>query len=299
MNNALAVYNDGGFEVMQRAAKAMLDSGYFKDSGDIAKAVVKVMAGAELGIAPFAAMSGIHIVQGRPTLSSNLIATLVKNDGRYNYRVRVANDSECVIVWFEDGQECGESSFTMQEAQTAQLTGKAVWKQYPSDMLFARALTRGARRFAPGIFGGAPVYTPEEVGADIDWDGNIIEGEVVAEPPKPAPKKAPKQEPLDELWPEDAVIDDIPFDPDPQEQSHKIADVRAMLEESKVKPTLGVVADRAALTGLYDNPHHALTAMRQFDFPEGVKVQMAQKVSIEGALKVFDWLMARKEVDGE
>jgi hypothetical protein len=175
MTNALTVYDNGGFELMQRSAQAMVQSGYFKDSRDVAQAVVKVMAGAELGIAPFAAMTGIHIVQGRPTLSSNLIATLVKNDGRYNYRVKVATDTECVLTWFEDGQACGESSFTMKEANGAGLTGKQVWKQYPSDMLFARALTRGARRFAPGIFGGAPVYTPEEMGADENEAGDIID----------------------------------------------------------------------------------------------------------------------------
>ena len=172
--NALTIYEGGKFEIMQRTAQAMVASGYFKDSRDVAQAVVKVMAGAELGIAPFAAMSGIHIVQGRPTLSSNLIATLVKNDPRYNYKVKACDDKQAVLVWYEDGEAVGESSFTMKEADGAGLTSKAVWKQYPSDMLFARALTRGARRFAPGIFGGSPVYTPEEVGLDVDENGGTV-----------------------------------------------------------------------------------------------------------------------------
>ena len=184
MNNALQIYDGGGFELMQRAAQAMVQSGYFKDSRDVAQAIVKVMAGAELGIAPFAAMSGIHVVQGKPVLSSNLIATLVKNDPRYNYRVKLANDAECRIAWYENGEACGESSFSMQEADNAGLTGKQVWKQYPSDMLFARALTRGARRFAPGIFGGAPVYTPEEVGLDTNDEGGlVIDGDFDTKPP--------------------------------------------------------------------------------------------------------------------
>ena len=41
-------------------------------------------------------------------------------------------------------------------------------------MLFARAISRGARRFAPGIFGGSPVYTPDEMGADVDEEGNVV-----------------------------------------------------------------------------------------------------------------------------
>lgn len=173
MNNALAVYDGGRFEIMQRTAHAMVASGFFKDSRDMAQAVVKIMAGAELGIPPFAAMTGINIIQGKPALGANVLATLVKNDPRYNYRVKQCTDSACVIEWQEDGQAVGESSFTIDEAKRAGLTSKDNWQKYPSDMLFARAISRGARRFAPGIFGGAPVYTPDELGADVDPDGYV------------------------------------------------------------------------------------------------------------------------------
>jgi hypothetical protein len=176
MTNALQIYTN--FDTIQRTATALYNSGYFKDAGSQAQAIVKVMAGAELGLPPFASMAGIHIVQGKPVLGSNVVATLVKNDPRYDYRVKVSTDTECVLTWYEDGKVVGESSFTMVEAQNAGLTGKAVWKQYPSDLLFARAVTRGARRFAPGVFGGSPVYTPEELNVDVDEDG-YIEGEVV------------------------------------------------------------------------------------------------------------------------
>lgn len=188
-SNALAVYDDGRFDLMQRTARAMVESGFFQDSKQLAQAVVKVMAGAELGISPFASMTGIHIVQGKPTLSSNLIATLVKNDPRYNYRVRISTDVQCVIDWYEEGERIGESEFTIKEAQAAGLTGKSTWKQYPSDMLFARALTRGARRHAPGIFGGAPVYTPEEMGADVNEEGDIVDV-------TPEPHQAPEIQPV-------------------------------------------------------------------------------------------------------
>lgn len=172
-NNALSIYDGGRFDVMQRAAKAMVASGYFKDSKDLAQAVTKVMAGAELGIPPFAAMTGIHIIQGKPALGANLIATLVKNDPRYNYKVVKCDNEECIIDWFEGGELVGQSSFTFEEAKIAGLTVKDNWKRYTSDMLFARCITRGGRRFTPGIFGGAPIYTPDELGADIDPEGYI------------------------------------------------------------------------------------------------------------------------------
>lgn len=170
-SNSLAIYNQ--FDQIQKAASALQASGYFKDVTSQAQAIVKVMAGAELGLPPFASMTGIHIIQGKPALGANVIATLVKNDPRYDYRVVTCTNDACTIAWFESGQKVGESGFTMAEAKAAGLTGKDNWQKFPSDMLFARAITRGARRYAPGIFGGAPVYTPEELGADVDPEGYI------------------------------------------------------------------------------------------------------------------------------
>ena len=183
MTDTLAIY--GQFDQMQRAASALYKSGYFRDAASEAQAIVKVMAGAELGLPPFASMSGINIIQGKPTLGANVIATLVKNDHRYDYRVKVCDNTTCILAWFENGQPTGESSFTMKEAQDAGLTGKDNWKKYPSDMLFARAISRGARRFAPGIFGGSPVYTADEMGQDVDPEG-YVEAVITEAAPRPA-----------------------------------------------------------------------------------------------------------------
>lgn len=185
MSNALAIYEQ--MNSLTLAAKALQASGYFGDVKSEAQALVKVMAGAEIGLPPFASMTGIHIVQGKPVIGSNLVATLVKNDPRYDYRVKQADANACVINWYEGGQIVGESSFTMAEATAAGITNKPTWKAYTSDMLFARALTRGARRYAPGIFGGSPIYTPDELGVDTDADGHIID---VTPAPAPAPAPA-------------------------------------------------------------------------------------------------------------
>lgn len=179
MTNALAVY--GQFDQLQRAAMALYKSGYFTDSKSEAQAVVKVMAGAELGLPPFTSMTGIHIIQGKPALGSNLLATLIKNHPHYNYRVLELNDKVCKIQFFENGEACGVSEFTIDEARRA---GTKNLDKFPKNMLFARAISNGARWFAPGVFGGAPVYTPEELGADVDEDGYIVEGEIEHPEPK-------------------------------------------------------------------------------------------------------------------
>jgi hypothetical protein len=184
MTDALAIY--GQFDQMKGAAIALYKSGFFKDTTSEAQAIVKIMAGAELGLPPFASMTGINIIQGKPTLGANVIATLVKNDPRYNYRVKVCDNKICTLEWYEGGKRVGESTFTMQEAQDAGLTTKDNWRKYPSDMLFARAISRGARRFAPGIFGGSPVYTPEEMGADVDPEGYVDTTVTEVATPRPA-----------------------------------------------------------------------------------------------------------------
>ena len=190
MDNALAIYNQ--FSQLQAAAQVLYKSRYFSDVQDEAKAIVKVMAGAELGLPPFASMTGIHIIQGKPALGANVIATLIKNDPRYNYRVLEHTDNVCRIQFYEDGQPCGVSEFTAKDAQKA---GTKNMDKYPKNMLFARAISNGAKWYAPGIFGGAPVYTPDELGADVDEDGAIIEGSYTqasaSEPAQPKQRLEP------------------------------------------------------------------------------------------------------------
>ncbi|MCA9368302.1 hypothetical protein KC887_08695 [Candidatus Kaiserbacteria bacterium] len=169
MTNALTIY--GQFETLQRAAMALYKSNYFGDSKSEAQAIVKVMAGAELGLPPFASMTGIHIIQGKPALGANVIATLIKNDPRYNYRVLEMTDETCSIEFYENGQPCGISEFTAKDAQRAQVKNM---NKFPRNMLFARAISNGAKWYTPGIFGGAPVYTPDELGADYDEEGYMV-----------------------------------------------------------------------------------------------------------------------------
>ena len=185
MTNALAIYKD--FDGLQRAAMALYKSGYFSNTENEAQAIVKVMAGAEVGIPPFASLSGINVIQGKPTFGANLIATIVDNHPRYGYKVIRADDEACIIEWYKDGEKAGQSSFTIEEARSIKqwnkkknafepLTNGINWQNYPSDMLFARAMTRGQKRYAAGVAGGAPIYTAEELGAEVDEDGNVIEG---------------------------------------------------------------------------------------------------------------------------
>ena len=162
-------------------------SGFFSDTRDAAQAVVKVLAGQELGFGPIASMTGIYVIQNRISLSANMIAAAIKRTRRYNYRVLELTDEKCRIVFTENGQEVGESSFTKQDAAKA---GTKNMDKFPRNMLFARALSNGAKWYCADIFGG-PVYTPEELGAEVNEDGEVINAQAVHVPvasPEPAPE---------------------------------------------------------------------------------------------------------------
>ncbi len=142
-------------------AQAFIASGYVKDAQSFGQAVTKIVAGLEIGVAPFQAMRGMNIINGEPQLSAGLVGALVKRSGRYDYRVRTKNEEECVLDWYENGELVGESMFSMADAQRAKLV-KGAWLTYPRSMLFARALTDGARTHCPDVFGGA-VYADGEL----------------------------------------------------------------------------------------------------------------------------------------
>ena len=134
-------------------------SGMFSDIKSAQQAVVKIMAGAEMGISPFQAMSGIHIIQGKPTIGAGLMASRVKASGKYNYTVIEMSDAVCTIEYTEKGQSIGVSTFTIEDARKA---GTKNLERFPRNMLFARAMSNGVRWYCPDIYEG-PVYVPEEM----------------------------------------------------------------------------------------------------------------------------------------
>ena len=151
-------------------------SGFFSDVKQPAQAVAKILYGQEIGIGPMSSMKGVYIIEGAPALAAPLMATLIKRHPDYDYRVRRLEDDGCTIDFYEHGELVGTVSFTKDDAIQAQLFGKRgdMYKKYPKNMYFSRALANGARWYCAGVFGGSPVYTPEELGSQVDEDGAPI-----------------------------------------------------------------------------------------------------------------------------
>jgi len=183
-------------EELGRIGQIFVTSGFFSDTKDAAQAIVKVMAGQELGFAPIASMTGVYIVKGKVSLSANLMAAAIKRSGRYTFKVLQLDAKECSIEFYEilggKRESIGISSFTMAEAAQAGLAGSATWKNFPRNMLYARAMSNGAKWYCPDVFGG-PIYTPDELGAVVDGEtGEMVD----LEPEKPATVNSATSVPL-------------------------------------------------------------------------------------------------------
>jgi hypothetical protein len=174
------------FEDTMRLGGVLVKSGYFRDLRDASQAVVKILLGRELRIGAMTAIRGIHIVEGKPELSAGLMAGMLQRDG-YSWREVQLDDAGCILDLYHNGKLLGRASFMLEDAQTAGLAGKQNYKGYGPDMFFARAISRGARRFAPGVLMGN-VYVEGEIGmAETPAPVTTAEGEIIdGEPPTPS-----------------------------------------------------------------------------------------------------------------
>jgi hypothetical protein len=164
-------------DVTFRVAKGFAMSGYFADAKSAEQAFVKVMAGAEMGLSPFQAMTGIHIIEGKPVVGAGLLAALVDQNPNYEYETEWEPDEKdptaCTVIIFKGGKERGRSRFSLEDAAAAGIdkptrNGKpSNWKTFGRNMLFARAMSNAVRWYAPGITGTATYTDSDEIEADV------------------------------------------------------------------------------------------------------------------------------------
>lgn len=162
--------------------------------GNAANAFVAAETGAALGLEPLQALASIAVINGRATLSSDLMAAVIRRAG-HTLRI-VENNHESVtatLIRADDKKFEFTVTWDKDKAVKAGLWGqKGPWSQYPTQMLRARAITEVARQGASEALMGM-IYSPEDFGATITDTGEVIEAEIVNEAPaKPAPAAKPK-----------------------------------------------------------------------------------------------------------
>lgn len=136
----------------------LLPSAYRGKPADVA---VAVMWGQEVGLSPMAALTRIVVVNGKATLDAQGMVAVVRRAGHSISGTSSSTKATVTGKRSDTGDEL-TVEWTMDDAKRARLDGKDVWKQFPSDMLWARAVSAVCRRLFADVCAGL-TYTEEEM----------------------------------------------------------------------------------------------------------------------------------------
>lgn len=131
--------------------------------GNPASVLACILTGEELGLGPMQSLRMVHVIDGRPSASAELMRALVNRAG---HRVDVVEAKQDTVTLSGQRSDTGARAtvtWTLADAQRAKLTGNPAWGKYPRSMLLARATSELCRMLFADVIGG--LYTPEESAA--------------------------------------------------------------------------------------------------------------------------------------
>lgn len=125
-----------------------------------------MLTGNELGLPLMQSLAKIHVVNGRPGLAAEVMRSLVLAAG---HEIWIEEKSRTSVT--VGGKRAGSSreqrvTWTIEDANSAKLANKDVWKSYPRAMLTARATAELCRDLFPDVIGG--LYSVEELEDGFD-----------------------------------------------------------------------------------------------------------------------------------
>ncbi len=157
------------FENTQKLCSMLLESPHYKKMG--AEGIYAIVCKAKVvGVNPLLALEGgMYYVKGKVEMSAQMMNSIIR-ENKHSIKQDPSSDATICILHGKraDNGDTMSASFSIQEAQAAGLANNAVWKIYPSDMLFARALSRLGRRLFPDVLKGC--YVEGEIQALNDPD---------------------------------------------------------------------------------------------------------------------------------
>lgn len=175
------------FKTLQLIATHAGSSKFFNNLGGVDGILCISLMARELGISPMAALSGgINYILGKVEISPRLMNSMIRQRG-HTLDIAESTDTVCTIKGTrKDTKETYVCTFTIEMAKKAGLvkTGGG-WEKYPSDMLFARCLSRLARRLFADVIG--PAYVEGEI-ADSKDEMKMAINESEAKPVEEAKK---------------------------------------------------------------------------------------------------------------
>lgn len=141
--------------VYHTMAEQAVSSKMYRGIGEKSGVMMIMLAARELGILPMQALNGgLNIINGKVELSAKIMGALIRKAGHI-IETKISNAERCVLIGKRgDTEESQEVSFTLEEAKTAGLVKPGGgWIKWPSDMCYARALSRLSRRLFSDVVG--------------------------------------------------------------------------------------------------------------------------------------------------
>lgn len=148
----------------QEQASLLYSSGFFETLKSPAQAMAIILAGEDLGLTPMQALTNLYVQRGKIGVSASFISRKIQESGKYKFKVVKCNLTGCHLELYNlRGELLGESIFGPEEAKRAELANSAMYKKYPINMYFSRAVANLYRWFCPEVLGASGVYTQEEL----------------------------------------------------------------------------------------------------------------------------------------
>lgn len=181
------------------AQSTIIAEAYRKKPADI---LVAIALGQSIGISAVQSLSQINVINGKPTMSAELIAGRVRKAG-HKLRIEVEETpgkecAICTIIRRDDPEHPFVSKRDRAWAQRMGLIGKSNYIKQPATMLKKRAITDCARDACSEVLCGI-AYCEEEM-SDFDdvkatveeheettKSPNVVEAEIVEEKPEQHP----------------------------------------------------------------------------------------------------------------
>lgn len=149
------------------------------------QAAAIILTGQELDLPPMLSLREVNVIQGKPTLSAQLMLTLAYTRiPGFKANVIESTDTRCLVEFIRPGQKPYQHEFTMQDAEALKLLEKDNWKKQRKTMIRWRCISSGLRITAPDAIAG--FYTAEEINPDLQVNyqtGGLAEGQVVEATP--------------------------------------------------------------------------------------------------------------------
>ena len=165
--NTLA-YEPTDLDQAFRMAQILVSSGLTPRGVDTPQKAFLIMAqGRELGLSTMQSLGNIYVVEGKVSLSSDLMAAMVLKSSVCEYlRVVEMTAERATYAAKRKGGNEFRFSFSWEDATKAGLTGRATYKANPADMLRHRALSKCVRAVFPDVVAG--LYSRDEAEDIVD-----------------------------------------------------------------------------------------------------------------------------------